>query len=135
MSIYKTIRRDKLKRDIEKGLYVAKCDGRYTDDYAWDAANNYGKTDFAPAILVESIEYRSEVTQFPLYYFREGTHVSKNMETLEVTLYVHSNLSYSLVLKSEWEQYEALRSEREAKAKRMKDQFERAQALIRGESA
>ena len=42
----KTIRRDKLLRDIRAGLYVARCDGRYTDDYDYDNETNYGVTDF-----------------------------------------------------------------------------------------
>lgn len=37
----KTFNRGKLKRDIQKGLIVGKCNGKYTDDYRTDYENNY----------------------------------------------------------------------------------------------
>lgn len=45
----KTIRRDWLKRQIEKGNIEAKCNHKFTDDYAFDNAYNFGKTDWMPA--------------------------------------------------------------------------------------
>lgn len=45
-----TYNRGKLKKEIEKGQWLVKCDGRYTDDYAGDAASNYGITEFRPAV-------------------------------------------------------------------------------------
>lgn len=43
--------RGKLKREIQRGEWLVKCDGVYTDDYAFDAAMGYqiGK-EFVPAI-------------------------------------------------------------------------------------
>jgi hypothetical protein len=41
---YATIRRDVVKRIIEKGeFHKLVCNHSYTDDYAWDAATNFGK--------------------------------------------------------------------------------------------
>lgn len=44
-----TINRRWLKTRIERGEVMAKCNYRYTDDYAGDAASNFGKTDWLPA--------------------------------------------------------------------------------------
>ncbi|XAI95982.1 hypothetical protein [Microcystis phage Mwe-JY26] len=44
-----TVNRGWLRRRIEAGEVEAKCDGKYTDDYAWDAATDFGKTDWLPA--------------------------------------------------------------------------------------
>lgn len=46
-----TIRRDWLKRQILKGNVMVKCKGVYTDDYAFDAAYNYQKTDWMKAAI------------------------------------------------------------------------------------
>ncbi len=46
---YKTVNRGWLKRQVEKGNVIIKCDFHYTDDYAWDAARNYGETEWFPA--------------------------------------------------------------------------------------
>lgn len=46
---YKTVRRDWIKKQIELGNIEAKCDYIYTDDYAYDNAYNFGKTDWMPA--------------------------------------------------------------------------------------
>jgi len=47
-----TYNRGRLRREIEKGLFQVKCDGQYTDDYAFDAAYNYRKSDFMDAKVV-----------------------------------------------------------------------------------
>lgn len=44
-----TYNRGKLKREVAAGKWLVKCDGTYTDDYAFDASVNFGITDFAPA--------------------------------------------------------------------------------------
>jgi hypothetical protein len=44
-----TYNRGKLKREIIAGKWLVKCNGRYTDDYAYDVAYNYGVTDFTLA--------------------------------------------------------------------------------------
>jgi hypothetical protein len=44
-----TINRGWLRRRIEAGEVEAKCDYQYSDDYAWDAATDFRKTDWMPA--------------------------------------------------------------------------------------
>lgn len=46
---YKTVNRGWLKRQIQAGNVRAKCDFHYTDDYAWDDAVNFQRTDWMPA--------------------------------------------------------------------------------------
>jgi hypothetical protein len=45
------VRRDVLKREIEAGKLIGKCMHSYTDDYAYDAKNNNGETDWLPVNL------------------------------------------------------------------------------------
>jgi len=47
-----TYNRGRLRREIEKGMWAVKCDGKYTDDYAFDAAYNFQKSDFMDAKVV-----------------------------------------------------------------------------------
>ena len=47
----KTVRRDWLLRKINAGLVEGKCNYRYSDDYAWDAQTNFGKTDRLPVVV------------------------------------------------------------------------------------
>jgi len=95
----KTVRRDKLKRDIEKGLYLCKCNGRYTDDYAWDAASNYGITEFMEVNIVKTNSERKEkhINLWESDFSGYGN--AWENEDGTVTLWIHSNLSYDLVKK------------------------------------
>jgi hypothetical protein len=40
-----TINKTWFKNRLKEGKLLVKCCGRYTDDYAFDASNNFGKTD------------------------------------------------------------------------------------------
>jgi len=44
-----TVNRGWLRKQIEAGNVEVKCNYSLTDDYAWDNANNGGKTDWMPA--------------------------------------------------------------------------------------
>lgn len=46
---HNTVNRGWLKRQIQSGNVIAKCNYHYTDDYAWDAAVDYQRTDWLPA--------------------------------------------------------------------------------------
>lgn len=96
----KRINRKKLKEAIMSGLYEAKCDGRYTDDYAFDAAYNFGKTDFKPARVGN---FEEGYTSFREEFFRPmkeyGATLYENKDGT-ISLDVHSNLSYTLRLKA-----------------------------------
>lgn len=74
----------------KKGLLQAKCNYRYTDDYAWDAATDFGKTDWFDVVLGENLrEDHFSGTCGGVY--ESGDDI--------FTLRVHSNLSYSIRIK------------------------------------
>lgn len=109
----KTIRRDSLKKQIEAGKLEAKCTMHLTDDYKFDDANKFGKTEWKPA--------RMRKPEFAQYTHANGavTYYSKNDDMKEgfmnfmehdfsdgvkaywndqgtITLRVHSNEWYEL---------------------------------------
>jgi Large polyvalent protein associated domain 25 len=91
---YITVRTDTVRKIIENKLYANfKCDYSYTDDYAWDAANNYGKND---SMSHESV---LEVANDWLYKGRSGTRCYINInKPFEISIIPYSNLSYTLTL-------------------------------------
>jgi len=113
----KTIRRDWLKRQIEKGNVEAKCQHDLTDDYQFDNANDFGKTDWMEArmsrptykevtnyvgnkvTVVDDRDFIDGIMNFKDYEFtgKSGGAYRTNDETIH--LYVHSNLSYTLRIK------------------------------------
>lgn len=97
----KRVNRKKLMADIMAGLYEAKCDYRYTDDYAFDDAYGFGKTDFMPARVGN---FETGYCSFREDYFRSlkeyGAYLSFNADG-SISLSPHSNLSYTLRLKEQ----------------------------------
>lgn len=112
---YKTINRAGLKRKVEAGQYEIKCDLHLTDDYQFDNANGFGKTEWLPARIRRPIF--EEVTLqngFVTSHCKDGDykegfinldesdfegkpgHAYMNEETGLITLHIHSNLYYSL---------------------------------------
>lgn len=54
------VRRDTLLRAARKGKLVAKCTGHYTDDYAFDAAYNFGRSEtYLPVYVLGEDEPRN----------------------------------------------------------------------------
>lgn len=90
---YKTVRRDKVMRDVMKGLYQAKCDFRLTDDYAFDNATGFGKSEYKDAVVADR-NGQQDVCPLPEYYFKMASCWMNEDGT--VCLNVHSNLSYTL---------------------------------------
>ena len=92
----KTLRRDKLKRDIQKGLLEGKCTMHLTDDYRFDASNNFGKSEgWAPIVIREVGEFFPGKINLHESDFESGSGgASINEETGVVSFRVHSNLYY-----------------------------------------
>ena len=44
-----TVNRGTLKKRINEGKMIAKCQYNYTDDYGFDKSNNFGKTEWMDA--------------------------------------------------------------------------------------
>lgn len=114
-----TIRRDWLMRQIDAGMVDAKCDYHLTDDYLSDVANDHGKTGWLPARMSRpyrkdpsSVNHRfldDEERDFirGVMNFREsdldstcGLAYWANAEQTMISLIVHSNLSYTLRLRT-----------------------------------
>ena len=91
--------RGHLKRLIQRGLIEAKCIYSLTDDYAWDNANNFGKTDWKPARIGEE-----PVKGYITFYesdlkTKSGCLLEDRDEEGLYTLIVHSNLAYKIRFK------------------------------------
>ncbi|MFP3727717.1 hypothetical protein U8V72_21260 [Priestia filamentosa] len=85
-SIY-TIRRDIVKRALERGAYnKAICTGRYTDDYAWDAANNYGKGTVSGKTIADKISGGTSCW------------IKIKEDHYLIVVHIHSNLSYDITV-------------------------------------
>lgn len=110
----KTIKRNWLKKQIELGKIEAKCNYHMTDDYAWDNANNFGKTDWMKARLSnptykevtlyngnkttirDNDDFIEGMMNFRSYDFTGKSGGAYTNERGEIILRVHSNLSYTL---------------------------------------
>jgi len=64
---FRTVNRGWLKRQVEKGNVLIRCRFYLTDDYAWDNANNGGRTDWMPA-RIKHPKYEGYVNEYG--YFR-----------------------------------------------------------------
>ncbi|MBY0077938.1 hypothetical protein H7K13_23715 [Priestia aryabhattai] len=94
---YATVRRDVVKRLIEKGeFHRLVCNHSYTDDYAWDAATNFGKGE------VKDIEA-------VVKWLEQKTHCYIDVNNPnEVRILPYQGLSYSLFLEAPEPKYEDL---------------------------
>lgn len=105
----RTINRGWLKRQVAKGLVEARCEGHYTDDYAWDAANNFGRTEeFLPAEIEERrvpggpvVARKEGVLFFDPEDFSCDTGRCYAEDDGKIRFYIHSNLSYVLRIREE----------------------------------
>jgi len=83
----KTIRRDWLQRQIAKGTVFMRCRYHYTDDYAWDAATNFGKDDEW---------WKPTEKTFDNWDFRTSTGYCYRNNDGTITFAIHSNLAYDV---------------------------------------
>lgn len=118
---YKTIRRDWLMKQIDKGVVRAKCDMHLTDDYACDNASGFGKTGWMAArisrptwttITLENGIERDIVADHDFvdgqmnlneHDFTGKSGSAYRNDDGTITLRVHSNLVYLLRLVPELE--------------------------------
>ena len=71
-----TINRGWLKRQIEQGNVEARRLYKYTDDYAYDADTDYGRTDWLPAYIFPDRDWTHEPDKlgFPAMDFTSYGH-------------------------------------------------------------
>lgn len=93
----KTVNRGWLKKQVRAGKVEGRCDGHYTDDYAFDAANGFGRTTgWKPVRIKEGAAmfggtiYLSEAG----FGYKSGAAYTQDDGT--ISYHVHGNLSYTL---------------------------------------
>ena len=94
----KNYNRGLLKRRIQKGELVAKCDHHYTDDYAHDNASNFGRTEWMPVRVVEHLgpdSFKEGWMSLAEWEFRTKSGLAYVDGEGVIGLKVHSNLHYS----------------------------------------
>lgn len=89
-----TVRIDTVKKLIQSNSYKSiQCDYSYTDDYAWDAANDYGKGQLSHTGALQVAER---------YLDGKGTRCYISVSNPDqVSISPYSNLSYTLFLETE----------------------------------
>ena len=93
----KTVNRGWLMRQVKSGKVEGKVNYHYTDDYAWDAATDFGKTEWMPAVLKEfGTEHKDNCLNLREFDFKCSSGSAYYNEKGELKLYVHSNLSMTL---------------------------------------
>lgn len=114
----KTVNRGWLKRQVEAGKVEAKCDYHFTDDYAWDNASGFGKTDWLPAriqhptykevgepgherSITDNDDFIEGMMNFREWDFKaqSGAAYCRDGET-DIHFRIHSNLVYTLRIKA-----------------------------------
>lgn len=92
----KMVNRGWLKRQIAAGKIEARCNFSYTDDYAWDNATNFGRTEWLPMYLMEGWQDHRE-NQIGVHaeelQFESGRAYRVNEQ--EIRLSIHHNLLYT----------------------------------------
>lgn len=103
----KTINRGWLKRQIEKGNIEARCAFHFTDDYAFDNATGFGKTDWMlsrvryPQFDPESHrcindDRKPDMINFDESDFRTKSGSAYRNDDGTITLRIHSNEVWKL---------------------------------------
>lgn len=99
---YGTVRRSAVLKLLKQGKLEAKCNYHYTDDYVFDNAVDFKRTDWMPCRL------RAERTDTPQGYisFDEddfsssySTGGTRLNEDGTISFSIHSNLNYTLRVK------------------------------------
>jgi hypothetical protein len=90
--IFATIRQDVVKRAIERGEFLKlKRAYRYTDDYAWDAENNFGRGWVGKEVLLQEYEWLN-----PSCWVDKKIHTIDGVDCYEISIMFHSNLAYDM---------------------------------------
>ncbi len=88
-----TIRQDTVRKAIERGEFeLIKCAYHYTDDYAWDYANNNG---FKASVSKEGMAREFSILT-PSCWVDPKIHIINGKECYEVSISFHSNLAYDM---------------------------------------
>ena len=87
-----TVRRDWLKKQIEAGKMEIRCLQDLTDDYAYDSANNGGRTEW-----MDGVEWvKNQSKNLYDWKFRSTSGGAYREKDGKIIFYVYSNLCYEL---------------------------------------
>ena len=110
----KTIRRDTLMKMIDAGKVEAKCNISLTDDYAFDNAYGFGKTDWMKARIsrptfrtitlqngierdvLDNSDFIEGMMNFKTHDFNGNCGKAYQQDDGTIFFYIHSNLNYTL---------------------------------------
>lgn len=96
-----TIRRDKLKRDIEAGKMLCKSEFQLTDDYRFDLSNKFGETDWSECqVITDNKQFKTGIMNLWDSDFKSQVGSAYLKEDGTISLHVHSNSVYSLKYKN-----------------------------------
>lgn len=88
-----TLRQDVVRRAIERGEFEnIKCAYHYTDDYAWDNANDFGKNN---SVSKESMLHQYNVLT-PSCWVSPKLFEINGKQCYEISISFHSNLAYDM---------------------------------------
>lgn len=90
------VNRGWLLRQVEAGNVEVKCNYSMTDDYAFDAAYNFGKTDWMPA----QDYFKKDGCALAWYFSTKGGFAYWNEDKSEIAMSVYSNYSLQLRIKA-----------------------------------
>lgn len=97
---HRTVRRDWLRRQVQKGLVECKRDFKHTDDYACDAAYDFSKTGWLPCRFDEGSEYGDVHTEIVLHaHDFTGNGGSSWVDDEGLIVLYHGYQSYSFRMK------------------------------------
>ncbi|WP_456390307.1 hypothetical protein [Hydrogenimonas sp.] len=89
----KPLSKRNLRSYLKKGLIEVKKKYRYTDDYAWDAATNFGKeTEWSPAYYAKDYDERQELSN----KIGAKGHIFENYYLTGACLFAEENGIYTL---------------------------------------
>lgn len=85
------LRQDIVRRAIENGEFeTLECSYRYTDDYAWDSATDFGAGQVSKKAILDTYQYLK-----PSCWLRGQSEIN-GKQCYEINIQFHSNLSYSM---------------------------------------
>ena len=94
------VNRGLIKRRMIANRVIAKVNYSYTDDYAWDAATDFGNSGWAPAVFDETVwGYRwvdNTLVFGPDWFKGYGSAWTSSRQEGDITFLPYQNLSFEM---------------------------------------